>query len=165
MYSKRELKSPFSLVSFGLFSGLIGVVLFLVIPVHGEELDSLNQEIAVQSDSFYATWYGSEIQTMPVDSIPAYLSFLLSQNKLDTMTTYKVAQQVQRIAAMHRRAAHLKSALAMIPEWQGTIEVQNHSHTVAVIDQWFERSPEPVIRPVRHRLRINEPDLLKDILD
>jgi hypothetical protein len=147
-------------------SFIAGCAVFcLIASAQGGDLDSLNQEIAVQSDSLYGTWYGSEIQTMPADSIPSYLSFLLSENKLDTITAYKVAMSVQRIAAMHRRAAHLKSALAMIPEWQGTNEVRTHSHTVAVIDRWFERPVEPVIRPVRHKLEIDEPDPFSDILN
>jgi len=167
MYSKRELKSPFSLISFGLFSGLVGVILFFVIPVHGGELDSLNQEIAVQQEQL-------GIDSIKSDLLPVYLNTLLKSG-MDTVQVYNIASHIQKLAAMKRRAAHLKSVewrathkqdpLADIPDWNTNEEIQAQSHTVLVIEQWLERPTVPAVKPIRHELIVDEPDMLKDILN
>jgi len=144
------------------FSILVVVVLSAVFSTIAGELDSLQNVINQKCDSLYnGHWYGAQLQKLPVDSIPDYLSFLIEKHLVDSMTVYQIAQDIQKIALLQRKAAHIKVSCNLVEEWQGSNEARLHSHTVALIDNWFEKSAmddEPRPTPVG-RLHLDMPEM------
>jgi hypothetical protein len=143
----------------------VGAIVFCLIGnVRAGELDSLQKVINLKCDSLYSTAIGHEIQRLPADSIPQYLSFLLQTHVADTIQVYEVAQKVQVVASLEQKAAHIKVKCNLVRPWQGENEAKAHSHTVAVIDHWFEGSAfddEPTVQPVR--LKLDIPDRTNDV--
>jgi hypothetical protein len=140
-----------------LISSLIaGALVFgLIATTHAGELDSLQNVINTNSKALYSTWYGTELRMLPADSVPKFLSYLLIHRLVDSVTVYETAQKVQTIARLSRNAAHLKVRCNLIASGEGTSEVKKHSHTVALIDRWFENSaledtPTPTISGKLH---------------